>query len=138
MNPEAMTEYGEAVEVTLQEKLAEIDATIATLHEQIQFGEAMKRLEANPDFQLVVTVGYLEAESSRITGLIVGDDPLRRETMENIIEAGLSIRNFKQYMKYKRMDAMHAPQQIEENLSFRKQVTAEYAEDAEYIDAEQA
>lgn len=135
MNPEAMTYDGETVEVTLQEKLAEIDATIDELHKQIQFGEAMKRLEANPDFQLVVTAGYLEAESSRITGLIVGDDPIRRETMENIIEAGLSIRNFKQFMKYKRMDAMHAPRQIEENLEFRQRVTAEYAT-YDAIDAE--
>lgn len=135
MNPEAMANYQE-VEVTLQDKLAEIDATIDELHKQIQFGEAIESLEANPDYQLVISLGYLEAEAARITGLIVGDDPLRRETMENIIEAGLSIRNLKQYIKYRKMDAKHAPAQIEENLSFRKQVTAEYAEDAEYIDAE--
>lgn len=135
MNPEAMTNYQE-VEVTLQDKLAEIDATIDELHEQIKIGEAIKRLEASPDYQLVIAVGYLEAEAARITGLIVGDDPLRRESMENIIEAGLSIRNLKQYIKYRKMDAMHAPLQIEENLSFRKQVTAEYAEDGSYIDAE--
>jgi len=130
MNPEAMTST--EVEVTLQDKLAEIDSTINELHEQIAFGEAIKRLEANPDFQKVVSIGYLDSEANRITGLIVGEDPLRRETMENIIEAGLSIRNFKQYMKYKKMDAQHAPQQIEENLSFRKQVTAEYAQYGEY------
>lgn len=137
MNPEAMTYDGETGEVTLQEKLAEIDATIDELHKQIQFGEAMKRLEANPDYQLVIDSGYLKAEADRITGLIVGDDPIRRDVMENIVEAGLSIRNFKQFMKYKKMDAMHAPRQIEENLDFRQAVTAEYAQyDAIDVEAE--
>jgi hypothetical protein len=128
MNPEAMTYDGETVEVTLQERLAEIDATIDEFHKQIQFGEAMKRLEENPDYQLVISDGYLKAESDRITGLIVGDDPIRRDVMENIIEAGLSIRNFKQFMKYKKLDATQAPRHIEETLEFRKAVTAEHAQ----------
>jgi hypothetical protein len=137
MNPEAMTYDGETVEVTLQERLAEIDATIDELQMQIQFGEAMKRLEANPDYQLVIDSGYLKAEADRITGLIVGDDPIRRDVMENIVEAGLSIRNFKQFIKYKKMDAAHAPTQIEENIQFRKAVTAEYAQyDAIDVEAE--
>jgi len=135
MNPEAMTNY-EEVEVTLQEKLAEIDASISEYHQQIAFGEAMKRLESSPDYQLVISGGYLQAESDRITGLIVGDDPIRRDQMENIIEAGLSIRNLKQFLKYKRMDAIHAPDQIDQSLAFRKQVTAEYASYDEVIESE--
>lgn len=124
------------VEVTLQEKLAEIDAGIEAYQEMIKIGEAIKRLEANEDYIAVVTAGYLEAEATRITGLIVGDDPLRRESMENIIEAGLSIRNFKQYIRYKKLDAVQAVQNIEENMNYRKHVTEEYAEDGSHINAE--
>ena len=129
MNPEAMTE-----QVTLKDRLAEIDETIAAYQEQIEFGEALARLEANPDYQLVILKGYLEEEAKRITDLIVGDDLLKREQMENIVEMGLSIRNLKQFVKYKKLDAQHAPSYIEETLEFRRQVT-EYHEN-QPIDAE--
>jgi hypothetical protein len=136
MNPEAMMPT--EVEVTLQEKLAEVDAAIAEYERQIKVGEAIARLEANPDYVTVISSGYFEAEANRITGLIVGDDPLRRESMENIVEAALAIRNFKQYIKYKKMDAAQAHQMIEENLNYRKHVTENYAEDGTIIDAEEA
>jgi hypothetical protein len=129
--------YSENEEATLQERLAEIDATIEQYKEMVEFGEALKRLEDNEDYKAVFSVGYFEAEAERITGLITGEDPLRRDSMENIIEAALSIRNVKQYLKYKRLDAQHAPSAIEDNLRLRKQITAEAAEDAEY-DAEYA
>ena len=110
------------------------DSAIAEFEKQITVGEAIKRLEANPDYVTVISSGYFEAEASRITGLIVGDDPLRRENMENIVEAALAIRNFKQYIKYKKLDARQAFQQIEDNLNFRKHVTENYAEDGSIID----
>ena len=137
MNPEAMPStnpYWQEVEVTLQEKLAEIDNAIEGFKKQIEVGEAIKRLEANPDYELVVSSGYFQEEAERITGLIVGDDPLRRESMENIVEAALAIRNFKQYLKYKKMDASQAPGQIEENMNFRRHVTSNYAADGSLID----
>ena len=135
MNPEAM--MSTEVEITLKEKLAEVDAAIAAYHEQIKVGEAIKRLEANEDYITVVSHGYLEAEAERLMGLIVGDDPLRRESMENIIEAGLAIRNYKQYLRYKKLDAVQAVQNIEENLNYRKHITENYAEDGTIIDAEE-
>lgn len=124
MNPEAMTNT--EVEVTLQEKLAEVDAAQAEFEKQILVGEAIKRLESNEDYKLVVAEGYLEAEATRLTGLLVGDDPLRRESMENIIEAALAIRNFKQYIRYKKLDAVQAVKNIEENEKFRKHITENY------------
>lgn len=133
MNPQAMTGYGEEVEVTLQDKLDEIDAEIATYEEQMAFGEALERLEANPDYQLVILKGYLDAEAERITGLIVGDDPIRRDIMENIVEAGLSIRNFKQFIKYKKLDAKNAPSHLDEAVQFRAHVTSVHDADGNYI-----
>lgn len=129
--PEAMTEEP----VTLTEKLAEVDETIEEYKKQIEVGEAIARLEANPDYQLVITSLYLEKEAERITGLIVGDDFIKREQMENIVEMGLSIRNFKQFIKYKKMDAQHAPSYIEETLQYRQQVTDYFANQP--IDAEE-
>jgi len=136
MNPEAMT-YTE-VDATLQDKLAEIDASIVEYEKQIEVGEAIKRLESNPDYITVISSGYFEAEAARITGLIVGDDPLRRESMENIVEAALAIRNLKQYLKYKKLDAMQAPRAIEENINYRKHVTENYAADGSAINSEEA
>lgn len=134
MNPEAMANT--EVEVTLQEKLAEIDAAQAEFEKQILVGEAIKRLEANEDYKLVVAEGYLDAEATRLTGLLVGDDPLRRESMENIIEAALSIRNFKQYIRYKKLDATQAVKNIEENEKFRKHITENYDADGHLIGEE--
>ena len=134
MNPEAMANT--EVEVTLQEKLAEIDAAQAEFEKQILVGEAIKRLEANEDYKLVVAEGYLEAEATRLTGLLVGDDPLRRESMENIIEAALAIRNFKQYIRYKKLDAAQAVKNIEENEKFRKHITENYDADGHLIGEE--
>lgn len=122
MNPEAMTET-----VTLQERLDEVDSTISEYKEQIALGEAIQRLEANPDYQLVISQTYLGKEADRITDLIVGDDFLKREQMENIVEMGLSIRNFKQFIKYKKIDAQNAPNYIADLLRFRSQVTEEFA-----------
>lgn len=136
MNPEAMVSTNE-VEITLKEKLAEVDAAIAEYEKQVEVGEAIKRLEANPDYVTVIASGYLKDEAERLTGLLVGDDPLRRESVENIIEATLAIRNFKQFLKYKKMDAAHAPQAIEQNIEYRKHVTENYAEDGSIIDAEE-
>ncbi|MCI4437445.1 MAG: hypothetical protein JHC33_11620 [Ignisphaera sp.] len=132
MNPEAMT--ATEVEVTLQEKLAEVDATIEGYKAQLEIGEAIKRLEANPDYVTLVTEGYLQAEADRITGLIVGIDPLRREQMENIIEAGLSIRNFKQYFRYKKLDAAQAAYNIDETITYRKHITETYSEDGSLLE----
>ena len=134
MNPEAMANT--EVEVTLQEKLAEIDAAQAEFEKQILVGEAIKRLEANEDYKLVVADGYLDAEATRLTGLLVGDDPLRRESMENIIEAALAIRNFKQYIRYKKLDAVQAVKNIEENEKFRKHITENYDADGHLIGEE--
>ena len=134
MNPEAMANT--EVEVTLQEKLAEIDAAQAEFEKQILVGEAIKRLEANEDYKLVVAEGYLDAEATRLTGLLVGDDPLRRESMENIIEAALAIRNFKQYIRYKKLDAVQAVKNIEENEKFRKHITENYDADGHLIGEE--
>jgi hypothetical protein len=135
MNPEAMATM--EVEVTLQEKLAEVDATIEMYKAQLDIGEAIQRLEANPDYLAVIAKGYFEAEAERITGLIVGIDQLRREQMENIIEAALAIRNFKQYLRYKKLDAGQAAHNIDETVAYRKHLTEEYAEDGSYINAEE-
>lgn len=129
--------YSENEEVTLQERLADIDNAIEEYKAMIEYGEALKRLEENEDYKTVYLTGYFEAEAERITGLIIGDDPLRRDSMENIIEAALAIRNVKQFLKYKKLDAHHAHTGIEDNLKLRSQVTAEYNSDASYIDTEE-
>ena len=115
----------------LKEQLKEIDEAIAKLQKDIKIGEAVENLHKEGDFILVFLEGYFDAEERRIAGLLFNPTSLKRDQIENIMDKASAIRNMKQYIATLLINANMAPEQIEENEAYRKQVTASMAIDVE-------
>lgn len=107
-----------------KEKLAEVDEAIKDLRSKIEFAEAIKRLQSNPDYQLVVKEGYLDGEAKRITECLTEPTYLKRDQIENMTDMMSAIRYFKTFMLYRENDALNGEAQIEELEEFRKSINA--------------
>lgn len=115
-------------QVTLEEALSEIDDSIVEHEAKVKVAEAIARLKANPDYQLVIEEGYLETEAKRLFDNIVAITPLKRDQLENIVDMMNAIRHFKTFIAFKVDDGRYAVDQIEKLHEYRSQVTAYYAE----------
>ena len=116
----------------LNEKLAEIDARIEELNNNIALAKALEELHENENFEKVILEGYLEKEAERLFGVLVEPSTLKRDVMENIQDKLTAIRNIKQYFGTVMQNAAMAPDQIAEEQAFRKEVTEYFAtKDAE-------
>lgn len=107
-----------------KEKLAEIDASIEDLKSKIEFAEAIKRLQSNPDYIKVVEEGYLACEGERISKCLLEPTYLKRDQIENMMDMMSAIRIFKTYIMFKEGDASNGQEQIEELIDFRTSVNA--------------
>ena len=109
----------------LKEKLKEIDDRIIQLKKEIELGDAIHKLHEDENFIKVVIDGYFDSEEKRIAGLLFNPTKLKRDQLENIMDKATGIRNFKQFIQTVLINAQLAPEQIEEEETFRKQVTSE-------------
>lgn len=107
-----------------KEKLAEIDKSIADIKSKIEFAEAIKRLQSNPDYIKVVEEGYLVGEGERISKCLLEPTYLKRDQIENMIEMMSAIRIFKTFIMFRENDAANGQEQIEELNDFRTSVNA--------------
>jgi hypothetical protein len=107
-----------------KEKLAEIDASIEDIKSKIEFAEAIRRLQSNPDYIRVVEEGYLVGEGERISKCLLEPTYLKRDQIENMMEMMAAIRIFKTYIMFKEGDASNGQEQIEELIDFRTSVNA--------------
>ena len=115
-------------ETTLQEELADIDARIKTLNDNVKAGKDLEEMHEDPRFVNVILEGYLEAEAKRIFGVLT--DPshhLKRDVMENLMDKLTSTRNIKQYFGTVLMNAAMAPEELETEEKYRKEVTEKYS-----------
>ena len=108
-----------------KEKLAEIDERIEFLQSEIDLNKDLEALHNIPEFQRVILSGYLEDEAKRIFELLTTPTSLKRDQIENLNDKLTSIRNFKGYFKQIIINATMAPEQIEDERKFRKEVTEE-------------
>lgn len=106
-------------------KLQECDDRIAELKAAIEKGKALERLHESKDFDEIVLSGYFEKEAERIFGLLTTPTSLKRDQLDNLMDKLSAIRNFKHYFKTVLIDAAMAPEQIEEEEAYRKNLTAE-------------
>ena len=106
-----------------KQELAAVDERIADLENQIELHKALERLHENEDFQKVVLDGYFEKESERIFGMLVTPSNLKRDQIENLMDMMSAIRNFKGYFKTTIINASMAPEAIEEEREYRKEIT---------------
>ena len=108
-----------------KEQLAEIDERIIKLKKDIAIGKALEALHENEDFKLVIMEGYFVEEEKRLSGLLFNPTSLKRDQLENIMDKTTAIRNYKQYFQTVLINASMAPEQIEDEENFRKEITAE-------------
>lgn len=107
-----------------KEKLAEIDASIEDIKSKIEFAEAIKRLQSNPDYIKVVEEGYLVGEGERISKCLLEPTYLKRDQIENMMEMMSAIRIFKTFIMFRENDAANGQEQIEELNDFRTSINA--------------
>lgn len=107
-----------------KEKLAEIDAAIEDIKSKIEFAEAIKRLQSNPDYIKVVEEGYLVGEGERISKCLLEPTYLKRDQIENMMEMMSAIRIFKTFIMFRENDAANGHEQIEELNDFRTATNA--------------
>ena len=112
----------------LKLKLEEIDATIAEHQKKIDLGKDLEELHEDERFQRVILGAYLDDEAKRLFSVLVEPSTLKRDVMENIVDKTSSIRNLKQFFAVMLQNADMAPQQIEDEMKFRKEVTTYHAE----------
>ncbi len=125
-----------AEEANLKKSLEQIDNRIAELNANIALAETVERLEKNEEFIEVIINGYLEKEAERLFGVLVEPSSLKRDVLENIQDKLSAIRNLKQYFGVIGQNAVMAPEQIEEEEAYRKEVTAYFANLPQDADAE--
>ena len=125
------TLQGWAMEVqtsNLTKQLNQVDDRLEALKLNIEKAEAVRRLEENEDFQMIILDGYLGDEAKRLFEVLVEPSTLKRDVMENIHDKLNSIRNLKQYFGVLGQNAEMAPDQIAEEETYRKQVTKYFAD----------
>jgi len=108
----------------IQEELELCDKRIAELEEYVSMAEALERLHENEDFKKVILEGYFEKEAKRLFGLLVDAQPIKRESMENIIEMLNSIRHLKQFHRNVILNNAIAKENLEYEKEYRKKVKA--------------
>ena len=119
-----------AEEITLEIALKEVDDRLDELKARITLADDVRELEQNPAFQRVILKGYLDNEAERLFGVLVEPSTLKRDVMENIQDKLSAIRNLKQFFGVIGQNATMAPEQIEEEEAYRKEVTTHFAAQA--------
>ena len=108
-----------------KQELADIDARIASLKDDIQKAEDLESLHSDEKFQNVIIKGYLDAEAKRIFGVLTDSTHhLKRDVMENLMDKLTSTRNIQQYFGTIMQNAAMATTQIEEEELYRTEVTS--------------
>ena len=108
----------------VKDELAQVDDRIADLQNQVELKEALERLHENEDFKKVVLEADFEKEADRVFGMLVEPSSLKRDSMENMMDKLTTIRNFKQFFSTTLINGHMAPEQIEGEQDFRKELTA--------------
>lgn len=111
----------------LKEQLEAIDKRIEELENSIQAAKDLNELHEDERFKRLILDGYFEKEAERLFSVLVTPSTLKRDVIENIQDKLSSIRNLKQFFGVLLQNAHMAPEQIEEEKAYRKEVTAYHA-----------
>lgn len=94
-----MTDY----EITIDD----LKSQILQCEAQIEFGEAIKRLENNPDFVKVVCIDFFEKLPVRLTDLY-SDSTIQPSVKEKVQEDLQKVGYFKKYLTNSKIEAEYA------------------------------
>jgi len=112
----------------LKEELASIDKRIEDLKNAIQLGKDLEELHEDERFKRVILSGYFEKEAKRLFEVLVNPSTLKRDVMENIVDKTGAIRNLKQFFGVVLQNAHMAPESLDEEQNYRKEVTKRFSE----------
>ena len=117
----------------LNETLKAIQSAIAEREANIELGEKLKRLRRNPDFQDVILKSYIEDVADKLFKILTdptGASPYSMDTIQlklgsiSDLKAHIGTEEFKGTIEVK---AEQAPLEIERELDYRKELTAQVA-----------
>lgn len=80
----------------LAAQIEQVELSIEEATKVVEFGEALQRLERNPDFKKVIFEGYFTTEAARLV-MLTGDTTLKPEQQDNTLHSirGIAeLRNF--------------------------------------------
>ena len=112
----------------IKQELIEVDEKIEEYTAQIELAEDIEALHKDERFQRVIMNGYLEAEAERLFYILTTPMNFKRDINENIMDKLGSIRDLKEWFGVKLKEAVMAPDSLEEQVNYRKQVTAKGSE----------
>lgn len=118
----------------LKDTLVRIEEAIEGYNESIEMGKALTRLKNNPDFQKVIMSGYIDIEAKKLFTILTdptGATPYTPEQIHLKLEAISHFKGYvgsRDYLGTVMMEAQQAPLNIEREELYRKQVTAEDAD----------
>ena len=121
----------------LQDTLKEIEATITENELAVERGEYLKELKNSKAFQSVIIEGYINTESKKLFKILTdpsGASPYSTEKIHLMLEAISHFRSYigtEDYQGTVEQDAMYGAQEIEAEQGYRKEITAQVAEDEE-------
>lgn len=89
-----------------------MELDIKQYKEQVALGEALKRLEAVPEFNQIITEGYCQANSDALVASLsyMANEEIRNKQFDKL----LSISHFRQYIRMVRDTAERAREALDE------------------------
>lgn len=111
-------------ELIIKEELEHVDAKIAELENQVELGKAIEELHEHSAFNKVFIDGYFGDEAKRLFEVLTIPSKMKRDSMENIMDKLTAIRNLKDYIGVKLIEADTAENELEQLKEYRKEVTA--------------
>lgn len=111
----------------LQKQIQEVEVSIEEARKTVAFGEAIRRLEANKDFQKVVHEGYYKEEASRLA-LFSASPAIDDKTRADALRSVQAIGEFHGYLRSQLMLAEQMEYAIEQSSETLDELRAEDAE----------
>lgn len=108
-------------------ELDELEISIEQAKAMISKADALKRLESNADFKLVVSEGYFKEEAERLTSIL--GDPNLKDVQESVLHDLHSLGSLKRYFLTVYQLGQVMSNQLERDLSTKHEIMLESEEE---------
>lgn len=113
-------------QLTQEQQIQQVELSIEQAREALAFGEAISRLEQNPDFKKVVFDGYFVEEAARTVSLLAEPSMQRPESQLKLAHSLRGISEFKQFL----LAHKHMCEQLRYEMSQNQELLDELREEA--------
>jgi len=97
-------------------------ANIEANSKAVELHEALKRLQNNPDYKLVIEESYFSNEKERVAEILTEPTVVSRDIVENLMDQLTSIRNVKSHLELIAVRARNAAKYIKDDEEIIAQV----------------